>query len=128
VDRHGICTQHGLIPHKEVYTHPRTGEKKCRICAREYMRRWKVPRTIPGERLSPVLKHHMENVADGHGVETLAVRAGVSSSTIVKIMSGLTGTVRLDTADRLLCAIGRVELWFVSEAEADGGLAWKEAA
>lgn len=86
------------------------------------------PDWIPSERFAPVLREwieHQEKVngsgggayvrgEDGrHGVRSaLCERANVSPRAVWRYLSGESKYVRLDIADRLLCAMDLTYLWY----------------
>jgi len=129
MDRHGICTKHGLVQPEDIYTYP-SGEKKCRKCGREYMTRYRKPRHVPRARLRLVLEDHLERSTDPkREIAAISLRSGVSDSVLHKILSSReSDQTRLGIADKILCAMGLVHLWFIPAEK--GGFAdiyaWNE--
>lgn len=81
---------------------------------------------VPAERLRPFVEewiaafeaehpfeHHREGGAGAPstGAQELTRLSGVSERALRSLLRGYGLSVRFDTADRLLCAIGRVDLW-----------------
>lgn len=80
--------------------------------------------SIPTRLLRPIVAEYVEKQTEDDPREALALRAGVSRSLVDKLLSPAAPSdyVEFPAADRLICAMGNVFVWYLGEL---GEVYWK---